>query len=83
MIDLYEQIREVDREFFSRISQIYREADEIYFVDLSNGYRILLGNDNIEDKIRRYNFVEKNRKFEKGSVIDLRFKNKLIVRSEG
>lgn len=83
MIKLYKQIRYVDDDFFSNISQIYRELDEIYLVELNYGYRILLGDTHIEDKIRRYNFVEKNRKFEKDSVIDLRFKDKLIVRSEG
>jgi len=79
---MYYQIKNTDSDFFAGISQIYEEDDEIYFIEIENGYKILLGDENISDKIKRYNFVEKNRKFEKNSIIDLRFKDKLIIRSE-
>ncbi|MFC1887244.1 cell division protein FtsQ/DivIB [Candidatus Cloacimonadota bacterium] len=81
-IDLYYEIKSTDSDFFTRISQIYLEDEEIYFVELNSGFKIVLGSGDIADKIRKYNFVESNRKFEKNSIIDLRFKDKLIVRSE-
>jgi len=83
VIDFYYQVKNCDPDFFSRISQIFEKDEMIYLVELQKGYLILLGEDELSEKIKRYNFVEKNRKFEKDSVIDLRFKDKLIVRTEG
>jgi len=82
IITLYHEIRKADNDFFNSISQIYKDDDEIYFIEVENGFRIILGESNIPEKIKRYNFVEKNRKFEKNSIIDLRFNDKLIIRSE-
>ena len=82
VINLYYEIKSIDNDFFTSISQIYKENGEIYFVEMNTGFRIVLGSGEIADKIRKYNFVEKNRKFKKDATIDLRFKDKLIVRSE-
>jgi cell division protein FtsQ len=82
VIDLYYEIRNTDNDFFEKISEIYENNGEICLIELENGFQIILGSGDITDKVNRYNFVEQNRKFEKNSVIDLRFKDKLIVRLE-
>jgi len=82
VIDLHYEIRNTDNDFFEKISEIYENNGEICLIEMENGFQIILGKGNIADKINRYNFVEQNRKFEKNSIVDLRFKDKLIVRSE-
>ncbi|MBN1949283.1 MAG: FtsQ-type POTRA domain-containing protein [Candidatus Cloacimonetes bacterium] len=82
VIKLYREIKEVDPGFFQNISEIYRRSDYIYLVEVNKGYEILFGEGEIAEKVKRYNFVEQNRTFERGSVVDLRFNQKLIVRPE-
>ena len=75
-------VNNVESKFFNKISEFYEEGEDIYMVELNKGYKIIFGEGDIEDKLRRFMFLEKNRDFERGSIIDLRFKDRLIIRSE-
>ncbi|MBN1326344.1 MAG: FtsQ-type POTRA domain-containing protein [Candidatus Cloacimonetes bacterium] len=78
----YDQISDSNPEFMNRLSEFFPLEDEICMIEQAVGYKIILGENDLSEKIRRFTFVEKNRNFTHGSLIDLRFDNKLIVRTE-
>ena len=79
---LCHRIKAVNSDFLDDISEIYQEDGDIYFIEMERGYKIVFGEDNLEDKLNQFTLLEENRTFEKGTIVDLRFKNILIVRAE-
>ncbi len=73
----------VNPDFINSISEFYLKDENLILVNANIGYRIVLGNNEIEEKLKRLIFMEQNRTFEKGTTIDLRFKDQLVIRSEG
>ena len=78
----YDRLIKTAPEFSNHISEFYEDDGDIVMVEPNIGYRIIFGDDEIEDKLKRYVFLEQNRTFEKGTIVDLRFKNQLVIRSE-
>jgi len=78
----YDRLIKTDLEFSNHISEFYENDGDIVMVETSVGYRIIFGDDEVEEKLKRYVFLEQNRTFEKGTIVDLRFKNQLVIRSE-
>ncbi len=78
----YDRLIKTDPEFSNHISEFYENDGDIVMVETSVGYRIIFGDDEVEEKLKRYVFLEQNRTFEKGTIVDLRFKNQLVIRSE-
>ncbi|MBN2461416.1 MAG: FtsQ-type POTRA domain-containing protein [Candidatus Cloacimonetes bacterium] len=81
--DFCDQIKVIDPEFLNRISEFYAVGSDIYMVDNEKGFRIVFGKDGYKDKYCRFSFLEKNRNFDQDDVVDLRFTDRLIVRTEG
>ncbi|RLC54617.1 MAG: hypothetical protein DRH89_09310 [Candidatus Cloacimonadota bacterium] len=79
---LREKFANVDPDFINSISEFYLKDENLIFVNANIGYRIVLGENEIEEKLKRLIFLEQNRTFEKGTTIDLRFKDQLVIRSE-
>ena len=82
IFSLREIFAKVDPDFINSISEFYLKDKNLIFVNADIGYRIVLGDNEIEEKLRKLIFLEQNRIFEKGTTIDLRFKDQLVVRSE-
>lgn len=80
---LREKFANVDLDFINSISEFYIKDENLIFVNANIGYRIVFGENEIEEKLKRLIFLEQNRTFEKGTTIDLRFKDQLVIRSEG
>ena len=80
--EFYNQILDSDPEFLGRISEFYIKDNDLYLTELYKGYTILFGKNDIAEKYNRFSFLEKNREFNQGEIVDLRFKDKLIVRPE-
>jgi cell division septal protein FtsQ len=78
----YGRLIKTDPEFSNHISEFYEDDGDIIMVETNVGYRIIFGDDEVEEKLKRYVFLEQNRTFEKGTIVDLRFKNQLVIRSE-
>ena len=78
----YGRLIQTDPEFSNHISEFYEDDGDIIMVETNVGYRIIFGEDEVEEKLKRYVFLEQNRTFEKGTIVDLRFKNQLVIRSE-
>jgi cell division septal protein FtsQ len=78
----YDRLIKTNPEFSNHISEFYKDDGDIIMVETNIGYRMIFGDDEVEEKLKRYVFLEQNRTFEKGTIVDLRFKNQLVIRSE-
>ncbi len=77
---LHQRISKIDRNFINHISEYYIKDQAIVFVDSHSGCRVILGNDALDKKIKRYIFLRSNKGFEKNSIVDLRYNDQIIVR---
>ncbi|HHE39245.1 MAG TPA: FtsQ-type POTRA domain-containing protein [Candidatus Cloacimonetes bacterium] len=82
VFDFYEKVQLEDKEFIDKISEFYLENGDICMTEVNIGYKIIFGEDDIRSKLLRFNFLEKNKGFEKDNIVDLRFSNQLIVGRE-
>ena len=82
IFSLKKKFASVNPDFINSISEFYLKDENLILVNANIGYRIVLGNNKIEEKLKRLIFLEQNRTFEKGTTIDLRFKDQLVIRSE-
>lgn len=82
IFSLKKSFNKVDPEFIKSVSEFYLKKGNLIFVNANVGYKVVLGDDEVESKLKRLIFLEQNRTFEKGSIIDLRFKDQFVVRSE-
>jgi cell division septal protein FtsQ len=82
ILELYEKILAADKNFIDKISEFYLDDNQIVLVESSKGYKIILGEENIASKLKRFSFLEQHRTFEAGIVVDLQFPNSLIIRTE-
>ncbi len=82
VFDLHNTIISEDPDFINHISEFYEFDKDIYMIEANTGYRIVFGNNEIEDKLKKFTFLEQNRTFEKDTIVDLRFNNQLVIRSE-
>ena len=76
------KLTSIDADFINNISEFYAYENEIYLVDKSNGNKIIFGNGKIDEKLMRFKYIEENKTFQSGNIIDLRFKDEVIIRSE-
>lgn len=79
---LRKKFANVDPDFINTISEFYLKDKNLIFVNANIGYRIVFGDNEIEEKLKKLIFLEQNRTFERGTTIDLRFKDQLVIRSE-
>ena len=82
IFSLRKKFANVDPDFINSISEFYLKDKNLIFVNANIGYRIVFGDNEIEEKLKKLIFLEQNRTFEKSTTIDLRFKDKLVIRSE-
>jgi len=80
--ELFSNLEKCDEGFTSKISELYLDEDEVVIVAASTGHKILFGKGDLEDKLERYTFLESNNGFDSDSIIDLRFKDRLVLKSE-
>jgi cell division septal protein FtsQ len=81
-INLQKKIASARPDFLKYISEYYQEGDLTYIVDAKYGTRILLGERDIDNQLRRYTFVQENGDINRKDIVDLRFSNQVVVRPE-
>jgi len=69
-------------DFLKSISEYYLDNGSVVIVDATYGTRVLLNDRDLSDQIRRYQFVQENGDINRKNILDLRFKNQVIVRPE-
>ena len=82
IFDFYAEVRKIESNFFDKVSEIYVYEGDIHLIEKNKGYLVIFGDDNLEDQLKQFSFIEENRDFEVRSTVDLRFENQLIIRSE-
>ena len=82
VFEFWKEIKSYDENFIHKISEFYIDDKELIMIEANMGYEIIFGEEDIENKLKRFTFLEQNRGFEKGDIIDLRFSNSLIIRTE-
>jgi cell division septal protein FtsQ len=80
--DIFSTIDNLDNTFIETISEIYQKDGDICLVENNSGYRVMLEDDNVKEKIRQYLFLSRQRFIDRGYTVDLRFSNQLIIRRE-
>ncbi|MDD3052641.1 MAG: FtsQ-type POTRA domain-containing protein, partial [Candidatus Cloacimonetes bacterium] len=66
--------------FDTKISEYYKKNDRLYFTDIDFGSSIYLGKDDLEDKLKRLKFVLDNRGIPENKVIDLQYKDMVVIK---
>jgi|GEM_PF-2418880 len=61
------------------ISEFYFIQNDLYFIDMKSGSRVILSTDDIAQQINRFIFLRNNQGFNRNSTIDLRFGSQIIV----
>jgi cell division protein FtsQ len=61
------------------ISEFYFRDNNLFFVDIRSGSRVILGAEHITEQINRFIFLRENQGFNRNSTIDLRFYGQIIV----
>jgi cell division septal protein FtsQ len=82
VIEMQKNITSTRPEFAKFISEYYQENSNILIIDAKYGTRILLGDENLDDQLRRYTFVQDNGDIDRKNILDLRFENQVVVRPE-
>lgn len=82
IFDFYYTVSPEYPDLFNNISEFYEDDNEIFLVEANTGYKIVFGEDELIEKIKKYRFLEQNRSFEKGKIVDLRYKGQLVIRDD-
>lgn len=68
-------------EYLPIISEYYMIDDTINIIDARYGTRIIPGETDIANQLRRYQFVQDNGNIARRSIVDLRFDNQVVVKA--
>lgn len=82
VIQLQKKIITERPEFLKSISEYYMDNGLIVIVDAKYGTRVIVSDQDLSDQIRRYQFVQENGDINRKNILDLRYKNQVIVRPE-
>ena len=77
--DVYYQIIELDNRLITDISEFYYKDNQLNFIDIKSGCRIILTSLNLDKQVERFLFLRDNQGFKKNSIIDLRFDGQVVV----
>jgi cell division protein FtsQ len=82
VIQLQTKIIAEKPDFLKSISEYYLDNGSVVIVDATYGTRVLVSYQDLSDQIRRYQFVQENGDIDRKNILDLRFKNQVIIRPE-
>ncbi|MCD4830161.1 MAG: FtsQ-type POTRA domain-containing protein [Candidatus Cloacimonetes bacterium] len=64
----------------NRVSQYYLDEEQLTLVETGSGCRIVLGEGNMDEKLRRLLFFAENKGFTPGATLDLRFHDQIVAK---
>jgi len=79
IFEVFEAIVQDNPSIANDISEFYFRNDNLYFIDMRSGSRVILGRDNVSQQIHRFMFLRDNQGFDRNSTIDLRFEGQIII----
>jgi len=68
-------------DFLANVSEYYFIDNTVNIIDAKHGTRIIPSDDDLAKQLSRYQFVQDNGNINKRSVVDLRFKNQVVVKA--
>ncbi len=81
ILKIHKLVTEQLPDFQPLISEYYVLDDTVYLVDAKYGTRVIPSDEDVIAQFRRYMFVQDNGNINRNSVIDLRFKNQVVVKA--
>jgi len=81
VLNLHKRILSEAPEFVPHISEYYMIDNTINIVDAKYGTRIIPSEDDLASQLKRYLFVQDNGNIDRRSLVDLRFKNQVVVKA--
>lgn len=81
ILKMHMRIMQDASEYLPIISEYYMIDDTINIIDSRHGTRIIPGETDIANQLRRYQFVQDNGNIARRSVVDLRFDNQVVVKA--
>ncbi len=83
IFELEKIIRTHDEIFADQISEYVIKNNTLNLINANNGHRIIFGEDEeICYQLQKYRKIEDNRPYHTGQIIDLRFSDKLVIKTE-
>jgi cell division septal protein FtsQ len=81
ILTMHLRIMQEAPEYLPLISEYYMIDNTINIIDARYGTRIIPGETDIANQLRRYQFVQDNGNIARRSVVDLRFDNQVVVKA--
>jgi cell division septal protein FtsQ len=81
ILNLQRRIVKEAPDFLTNISEYYMIDNTINMIDAKRGTRIIPSDEDMAKQLARYQFVQENGNINKNSVVDLRFKNQVVVKA--
>lgn len=81
ILDIHRKIVEEMPDFASNISEYYMVDDAVHAIDVRFGTRFIPSEDDLISQLKRYQFVQDNGSINRNTLIDLRFKNQVVVKA--
>ncbi|MCL2063663.1 MAG: FtsQ-type POTRA domain-containing protein [Candidatus Cloacimonetes bacterium] len=77
---VYDIMTHTNPDILPDISEFYFIRNDLYFVDMQSGSRVVLSTEDLSQQINRFVFLRNNQGFDRNSTIDLRFGSQIVVR---
>lgn len=81
VLQLHKRITKEAPDFLPQISEYYLIDNTINIIDAKTGTRIIPSQEDMAKQLARYKFVQDNGNINKHSVVDLRYKNQVVVKA--
>ena len=81
ILALHQRIAKEAPDFLPRISEYYFIDNTVNIIDAKYGTRIIPSDEDLASQLKRYLFVQDNGNIDRRGVVDLRFKNQVVVKA--
>jgi len=81
ILEIHQRIAREAPDFIANISEYYYIDNTVNIIDAKHGTRIIPSDEDLAKQLSRYQFVQDNGNINKRSVVDLRFKNQVVVKA--
>ena len=79
IFEVYDILKKNNPSIISDISEFYFIRNDLYFIDIKSGSRVILSTSDIAEQMSRFLFLRNNQGFNRHSTIDLRFGEQIVV----
>lgn len=81
ILRLHQRIMKEAPDFLPHISEYYLIDNTVNIIDAKHGTRIIPSDEDMASQLKRYLFVQDNGNIDRRGVVDLRYKNQVVVKA--